>query len=244
MAEPIVQSWRGTLKRRLIIAAAAFVVWTAAIEGRLVYLQVVRHEELSARAERQQKRTIPAPAKRGEILDRRGRVLAYSVDAESIYAVPSEIEQPQKAVAAVCSALEDCTAKERQQLVERFSQQRAFAYVRRQVTPDEARRVRALELEGIGFMKESRRFYPNKELAAHLLGYVGVDSNGLDGIEAAYDSLIKGRPGTVLVQTDARRRAFSRIERPPTAGATLELTSSRSSSPAAGGRGCPDSGDR
>ena len=224
MAKPIVHSWRGTLKRRLTVAAAGFVLWTAAIEARLMYLQVVRHEELSARAERQQKRTIAAPAKRGEILDRRGRVLAYSVDAESIYAVPSEIEQSQKAVAAVCGALEDCTAKERQQLVERFGQQRAFVYVRRQVTPEQARRVRALELEGIGFMKESRRFYPNKELAANVLGYVGVDSNGLDGIEAAYDSLIKGRAGTVLVQTDARRHAFSRMEKPPTTGASLELT--------------------
>ena len=216
--------WRRTLKRRLVVAAAGLALWTAAIEARLVYLQVVRHEELAARAERQQMRTIEAPAKRGEILDRRGRVLAYSVDADSIYAVPSEIENPPQAVAALCAALEDCTSRERQALTERFGRQRAFAYVRRQVSPDQARRVQALDLEGIGFMKESRRFYPNKELAAHLLGYVGVDSVGLHGVESAYDSLIKGRAGTVLIQTDARRHAFSRIEKPPTTGATLELT--------------------
>lgn len=224
MAEQTALSWRSTLKRRLAVAAAGLALWTAAIEARLVYLQVVRHEELAARAERQQMRTIEAPAKRGEILDRRGRVLAFSVDADSIYAVPSEIERPQAAVAALCRALEDCTPRERQALAERFSSQRAFAYVRRQASPDQARRVHALDLEGIGFMKESRRFYPNKELAAHLLGYVGVDGEGLDGIESAYDSLIKGRAGTVLIQTDARRHAFSRIEKPPTTGATLELT--------------------
>jgi cell division protein FtsI (penicillin-binding protein 3) len=224
LAQQLVHSWRGTLKRRLAVAAAGFVLWTAAIEGRLVYLQVVRHADLAARAERQQMRTVTAPAKRGEILDRRGRVLAYSVDAESIYAVPSEIEQAQKAVAAICGALEDCTAKEREQLLERFGLQRAFVYVRRQVMPEQARRVKALDLEGIGFMKESRRFYPNKELAAHVLGYVGIDSTGLQGIEATYDSLIKGKPGTVLVQTDARRHAFSRLEKPPTTGASLELT--------------------
>ncbi len=224
MAEQLVHSWRGTLKRRLAVAAAGFVLWTAAIEGRLVYLQVVRHADLSARAERQQMRTVTAPGKRGEILDRRGRVLAYSVDADSIYAVPSEIAEPQKAVAAVCGALEDCTVKERQQLLERFGRQRAFVYVRRQVTPEQARRVKALDLEGTGFMKESRRFYPNKDLAAHLLGYVGIDSTGLHGIEATYDHLIKGKPGTVLVQTDARRHAFSRLEKPPTTGASLELT--------------------
>jgi len=224
VAEQTIQSWRGTLKRRLAVAAAGVILWTGAIEARLVYLQVVKHADLSARAERQQMRTVTAPAKRGEILDRRGRVLAYSVDAESIYAVPSEIEQPQKAVFAICGALEDCTARERQQLVERFGRQRAFVYVRRQVTPEQARRVKALELEGIGFMKESRRFYPNKDLAAHLLGYVGIDGEGLHGIESAYDSLIKGRSGTVLVQTDARRHAFSRVEKPPTTGASLELT--------------------
>jgi cell division protein FtsI (penicillin-binding protein 3) len=224
VAEQTAQSWRSTMKRRLVVAAAGLVLWTAAIEARLVYLQVVRHEELSARGERQQMRTVAAPAKRGEILDRRGRVLAYSVDAESIYAVPSDIERPHAVVAALCGALEDCTPKEREALMERFGRQSPFAYVRRQVSPEQARRVKALELEGIGFMKESRRFYPNKELASHLLGYVGIDSTGLHGIESTYDSLIKGRAGTVLIQTDARRHAFSRLEKPPTTGATLELT--------------------
>jgi cell division protein FtsI (penicillin-binding protein 3) len=224
VAESSVSSWRDTLKRRLVVAAVGFALWTAAIEARLVYLQVIRHPDLTARAERQQKRTVPAPATRGEIIDRRGRVLAYSVDAESIYAVPSDIEDPRRTLAALCRALEDCTAKERETLLERFGRQGAFAYVRREASPEEVRRVRALDLEGIGFMKVSRRFYPNKELAAHLVGYVGVDGTGLHGIEAAYDSLINGKPGTVLIQTDARRRAFSRIEKPPTTGATLELT--------------------
>jgi cell division protein FtsI (penicillin-binding protein 3) len=224
VAEQKPLSWRNTLKRRVAVAAAGLILWTVGIEARLVYLQVFRNADYSARAERQHMRTVAAPAKRGEILDRRGHVLAYSVDAESIYAVPSEIEQPRKAVAALCGALDDCTAKERDALIERFGKQRAFVYVRRQVSPDQARRVKALELEGIGFMKESRRFYPNKELAANLVGYVGIDSDGLHGIESAYDNLIKGRSGTVLVQTDARRHAFSRIEKPPTTGATLELT--------------------
>ncbi|MBI4265521.1 MAG: transpeptidase family protein [Acidobacteria bacterium] len=217
-------AWRTTLKRRLVVVAAALLAWSVAIEARLVYLQVIRHDDLSGRAERQQSRTIEAPAKRGEILDRGGRVLAYSVDAESIYAVPTEIDNPDTAAAALCGALEDCTGRERQAIADRIRRGRAFAYVRRQASPDQARRVAALQLAGIGFMKENRRFYPNKDLAAHVLGYVGVDNTGLNGIEAAYDSLIKGQPGTVLIQTDARRQAFSRVERPPTTGATLELT--------------------
>ena len=109
-------------------------------------------------------------------------------------------------------------------MVERFSTSRAFAFVERFVTPQVAARVAALDLEGIGLMKESRRYYPKKELAAQLLGYVGVDNVGLGGIEAAYDSVVRGRDGKVLVQTDARRRGFSSVERTPTAGGALELT--------------------
>jgi cell division protein FtsI (penicillin-binding protein 3) len=225
--------WRRTLKRRIALAAALFAAWSAAIEARLVYLQVVQHAELVARAERQQMRTVPAPAKRGEILDRHGRILAYSVDADSIYAVPTEIGDVDRVAAAVCGALDDCRPRDRDAIADRLRRQRAdggryaFAYVQRQVSPEEVRRVAALNLEGIGFLKENRRYYPNRELASHLLGYVGLDNTGLGGIEAAYDSLIRGRAGKILIQTDARRSAFSRMERLPTAGATIELTIDR-----------------
>jgi cell division protein FtsI (penicillin-binding protein 3) len=224
VAEKPAFHWRNTLKRRLLVGALTLVAWSAVIEARLVYLQVGRHADLTARAERQQLRTVETTGKRGDILDRDGRVLAYSVDADSIYAVPTEISDPDAAARALCGVLEDCGSRERAAIADRIRRGRAFAYVRRQVSPDEARRVAALDLEGIGFMKEGRRFYPNKDLAAHVLGYVGVDNTGLNGLEASYDPLIKGRPGTVLIQTDARRHAFSRIERPPTTGATIELT--------------------
>lgn len=216
--------WRDVVARRIVGAAVIFGAWTTVIEGRLIYLQVIQHEQLVARATRQQMRTVPASAKRGDILDRRGRVLAYSVDADTVYAVPSEIKDAELVASTLCDALDDCSERERQTIARRLGQRRAFAYVRRQTDPDEARRVAALQLDGIGFLKETRRYYPNKELAAHLLGYVGVDSVGLHGVESAYDGQIRGRAGTILIQTDARHRAFSRIERPPTAGATLELT--------------------
>jgi len=218
------RAWRVTLRRRLLVTAAIFGLWSTAIAGRLVHLQVVSHDDLVARAERQQLRTVTAPAKRGEIVDRNGRVLAYSVDADTIYAVPSEISDADKVAAAICGALEECSGRERQAMADRMRRRGAFAYVRRQVSPDEARRVAGLNLEGIGFHKENRRFYPRKELAAHVLGYVGIDNQGLNGIELVYDRQVRGRPGTILVQTDARNRPFSRIERPPTTGASLELT--------------------
>ena len=100
-----------------------------------------------------------------------------------------------------------------------------FAYLARKVSPDEAQRVKALELKGVGFVKESRRYYPKKELAAHVLGYVGLDNTGLAGLESTYDAQVRGREGKVLIQTDARRHALnSRVDRPATEGAALELS--------------------
>ncbi|MGE0704517.1 MAG: penicillin-binding protein [Vicinamibacterales bacterium] len=216
--------WRATLNRRIVVTVAVLGVWALGIEARLVYLQVHSHADLLARAERQQMRTRAIPAKRGDILDRRGRVLATSVDVDSIYAVPTEIADPSETVARLCGALGDCTSRERETLVERLGGERYFGYVRRQVSAGEAGRVADLGLSGIGFLKESKRFYPKVELAANLLGFVGVDNKGLGGIESAFDAQIRGKDGTVMVHADARRQAFSRLEQPPTAGATLELT--------------------
>jgi cell division protein FtsI/penicillin-binding protein 2 len=221
--EPAVD-WRLTLAKRSVVAAGFFALWAVGIEARLVYLQVYKRADLVARAERQQMRTIEAPAKRGDILDRKGHVLATSVDADSIYAVPSEIGNADEAATRLCTAFVDCTPKERQALAERLRHQRYFTFVRRQVSPEEARRVADLNLDGVGFIKESKRFYPNRELAAHLLGWVGIDNSGLSGLESTYDSQISGKKGTILIQTDARRHAFSRFERPPTSGSTVELT--------------------
>ncbi|MFI5179526.1 MAG: penicillin-binding protein [Vicinamibacterales bacterium] len=212
------------MKRRIVAVAALLALWVVGIETRLVFLQVLRHADLVGRAERQQRQTIDVPAKRGDILDRRGRVLATSVDADSICAWPAEIGQPGIAAAKLCDALGDCTDRERQSLTDRFGQSKKFVYVRRQVSPDQARRVAELNLEGVGFIKESKRFYPNKELAAHLLGWVGLDNTGLSGLEYTYDPQIRGKKGAILIQTDAKRHAFSRLERPPTSGSTVELT--------------------
>jgi cell division protein FtsI (penicillin-binding protein 3) len=215
--------WRVTMKRRVIVAAALLGLWASGIEAKLVALQVYEHADLVKRADSQQQRTFPAPAKRGDILDRRGRLLATSVDSDSIYAVPTGISDHEATVQKLCSALADCTPKDRQTLLEHLDGKR-WTWIRRQVPADAAARVRALNLDGIGFIKESQRFYPNRELAAHLLGWVGVDNNGLSGIESAYDSQIRGTDGKIMVATDAKRHAFDRMERPPVSGSSVELT--------------------
>jgi cell division protein FtsI (penicillin-binding protein 3) len=225
MTAPATTDWRVSLTRRIAVVAVLLALWVSGIEARLVFLQVYRHADLVARAERQQERTQSSPAKRGDILDRHGRVLATSVDADTIIAVPSDIDNAADTAKRLCAALGDCNDKERQTLADKLGKSKQqFAYVRRQIAPEAARRVADLNLDGIGSVKESKRFYPNKELAAHLLGYVGLDNGGLSGIESTYDSQIRGKAGTIMVHSDAKRHAFSRFERPPTSGSTVELT--------------------
>ena len=224
-AAPRPGDWRATLRGRLVVCAVVFAAWSAAIEARLVYLQVIDHADLMARADRQQMRTVNPPAKRGEILDRGGRVLAYSVDADTIAADPSEIDDPDGVARQVCGAIDGCTADRRLDMAKKLRRRGAFVYLARQLSPEDARAIRDLQLPGVIFLKESRRYYPKRELAAHVLGYVGLDNVGLGGIESAYDSQIRGRDGKVLIQTDARRHAVSsRVERPATAGDGIELT--------------------
>jgi cell division protein FtsI (penicillin-binding protein 3) len=217
--------WRETVRSRVMVGAAVFALWTAGIEARLLYLQVFQYSDMVARADKQRLNTIEAPARRGDILDRNGRVLAYSVDADSIFADPSEIKDPEGVAAAVCRALENCDAADRATIAKNLKRSGQFAYIARKVSPEEEQRVRSLEIKGIGVLKESRRFYPKRELLAHVLGYVGKENVGLGGLEAAYDRAIRGRVGKVLLQRDARRNALtSHVERAATVGASLELT--------------------
>lgn len=215
--------WRDIVRRRLVVTAGVMALWGIAIEARLVQLQVFRHDVLVERALRQRLRTIPTHPKRGEIVDRGGQILAYSVDADTIVAVPADVECPVETTRLLCEVLE-CRREQHDRILTRLDTENLFAYVQQYVSVDTARRIRELDLKGVGFLKQNRRFYPNRELAAHLIGYVGIDNQGLYGLESSYDEEISGQPGRVLMQTDARNRAFSRVERPPTAGVTLELT--------------------
>ena len=114
----------------------------------------------------------------------------------------------------MCGALDECDAADRQAMAKKLRGSGQFTYLQRKVSPDEEQRIRDLKLKGVGFLKESRRYYPNKELAAHVLGYVGLDNGGLGGLESSYDTQVRGREGKLLVQTDARQQRFySQVER-------------------------------
>ncbi len=222
-SSPSGNCWRTVIRRRSLVITCVVVLWGLTIEGRLIHLQVLRHDALVAFAEAQRSRSIETKPKRGEILDREGRVLAYSVDADTVMATPREVVDPAVTARQLCDVLK-CEDAQQERIETRLGEDRGFAYVQRHVSVAAARRIKELDLEGIGIIKESRRFYPHKELGAHLLGYVGIDNGGLAGLESSFDEEIRGRSGRSLVQFDARRRPFSRVERPPTAGSSLELS--------------------
>ena len=207
---------------RLMLLALSLSLWALVIGFRLVQLQVLGREFFEKQGTRQSERTINLDPRRGPILDREGRALAVSVDAESLYAVPQDVADPQATAAALARALQLDLA-ERRELLAQLGKDRAFVWVRRKVDPGTARRVRDLQLDGVGFLTEHRRYYPQRELAAHVLGWVGLDNDGMSGIEYAFEKQIRGRAAKVVVHTDARRRPVSHTERPSTEGDAVVL---------------------
>ena len=220
------------LKRaRFWLISLFFLVWAFAITGRLFWLQVVRHKEFVERAEKQQQRTFEVAPRRGVLYDRNLRELAMTVQVDSIYAVPVEIDDKKAAahaLAAVVHTDPDDTQTSEQQIAERLDNGRSFAWVARRVTPEIAARVRELiksgSLKGIYFQNEFQRFYPDNQIAAQVLGYVGADDTGLGGLELKFEPQLHGVPGRVYTALDARRHVRGSTEHEPEPGLNMVLT--------------------
>jgi cell division protein FtsI (penicillin-binding protein 3) len=210
-----------------------FLLWAGIIIGRLFWLQVVRHKEFVERAEKQQQRTFEVAPRRGVLYDRNLHELAMTVQVDSIYAVPSEIDDKDKQGVAHALAVlvhtdpEDAQTAE-QQIFTRLDKGNSFAWVARRVTPEVAARVRDLiksqNLKGIYFQNEFQRFYPDSQIAAQVLGYVGVDDNGLGGLEQKFEPQLHGVPGRMYTAMDARRKVLGSSEHEPEPGQNLVLT--------------------
>lgn len=209
-----------TPTKRLYILAAVLFLWVVAVLGRLVYLQVVKYQFFLNLASRQRGRVIDLNPRRGTIYDRNGAELAMSIDVDSIFAVPSEIPDQE----TTAQILGNVLGVDAQDLLTRLRSQKNFAWVKRKVDGDISERVRALNLRGIYFQKEPKRFYPKRDLAAQVIGYVGTDDEGLGGLELVYDDDLRGIPGREIISVDARRKWFGRVERQPDPGQNLVLT--------------------
>ena len=211
---------RNSANKRLYLLGAILVLWAGAISLRLVYLQIFRYGDFEQRAQRQQQRTTEVAAKRGVIYDRAGRELAMSISVDSVFAVPADIPD----LAGTISLVARITRDDPRELLARCKAARTFCWLARKADAEIADRIRSMNLRGIYFQKESKRFYPKRELAAQVLGYVGMDDEGLSGIERADDDELRGKPGRMLISVDARRKWFGSVEKQPDPGENVVLT--------------------
>jgi cell division protein FtsI (penicillin-binding protein 3) len=172
-------------------------------------------------ARAQQERTITLDPLRGPILDRNGKELAVSLDVDSVFAAPSEVDDPVVAARRLAPVVGVPVSE----LRERLSSDRHFVWIKRKITPDLRKRLESLRIRGVGFVRESRRYYPKRALAAHLVGACGMDNQGLDGLEFMYDGAIRGTPGRLVALRDGRGgRVLDREQKDPTPGFGLSLT--------------------
>src|SRR3954470_6018522 len=184
------QKLRTDARQRLYLLAGLLCFWMVAVAGRLVYLQVFHYGDFAKQAQRQQQRSIDVAPIRGVVYDRNGHELAMSVSVDSIFAVPSEIPDQESTAGVLAKVLHT----DRDDILARLRASRAFAWVARKVDNDTSERIRSLNLRGIYFQKESKRFYPKNDLAAPVLGYVGLDDGGLRGGGRGFDETRAGRP--------------------------------------------------
>jgi len=204
----------------LLIVAVVAIVWMTAVFARLGYLQLVQHGEYLARAQRQQKRVIEITPKRGAIFDRNMHPLAMSIPVDSAFAVPAEFADEQLAARLLSGVL----GIPRDVLETRLESSHTFVWIARKLPPDKREAVEALNLKGVYFQKENQRFYPKRDLASHVLGFVDVDEKGLGGIEYELDSQIRGKSEKIIVMADARQRWFDGGEAQRERGADVVLT--------------------
>jgi cell division protein FtsI (penicillin-binding protein 3) len=195
------------VERRLTWLAAIILAWGAAIFYKLISLQVFHHSEYALLARSRQELVVEIPAPRGTLFDRTGQVLAMSTPAESIYINPQKVD-----LQVASDILAGVLHLERTELFGTLKyaaeNHRGFLWIKRKISPAEERRLRSLQLEWIGFQRESQRHYPKESLAAHVLGSVDFEEKGNGGIEKALDAELRGQPGQMRLLTDVKRRGI------------------------------------
>jgi cell division protein FtsI/penicillin-binding protein 2 len=211
---------------RALFVAAFIGFWMLIVCARLVHLQFSQHERLANRARQQQQNAIDTSPQRGELLDRHGRQLAQSVQTVSLFLDPDGLDLGQL----------ECTAQQLSQslgmnykdLLAQFREaqeaKRRFLWIARRLDADQGNKLVALKLPGLQSVLEPKRYYPNGPLAAHVLGYVGLDGDGLGGLERSYNAKIAGEPGKLFLEKDARGKPYESFEIASKPGQTVVLT--------------------
>ena len=205
---------------RWLFVSLLAAIWILAVIARLSYLQLFSYGEYLSKAEHQQQRIFEISPMRGPIYDRKGHELAVSLPMDSLFADPAEVTDPEM-VGRLLSRIVDTPAED---LETKIREARVPVRLAKKLSPELVQRIDDMNLRGVFFQKENRRVYPQRELAAQVLGYVDVDEKGIDGIEHSLDKEIRGRPGKMMMMADGKRRWFDRREAAPDPGASIVLT--------------------
>jgi cell division protein FtsI/penicillin-binding protein 2 len=190
--------------RFAVVSIFLFVGFAYSI-GFLIFIQIFRSQYLSNLAQRQREHSIVLEPRRGTIYDRNMRALAINLPVYSIYANARAMRQEHDEDEVV-EKLSGVFKVDPKQIRDKLDKDKYFVWMARKVTQEVYLSIKNLNLPGIGFIKESKRFYPNQTLASHLIGFAGLDNNGLDGLERDYDKYLKGQPGHSIILRDARSR--------------------------------------
>ena len=211
------------IRKRVALLFLGAVVLLSLLILRLAWIQFVRGDELSEKAASYRMREVPVEAKRGTIYDRNMNELVTSVSADSVYAIPSHVKDKEAAARQLAPLLD----MDEEALLKRLQRKSSFEWLKRKVDWDTAQKIKALKIDGIGFAEESKRFYKQEALAPHLLGFTGMDNQGLIGIEKTFDEELTGIPGQIVVEHDAAGREIPQALHqyiPPVQGNNLVLT--------------------
>jgi cell division protein FtsI (penicillin-binding protein 3) len=191
-------------KVRVILVSFFIFFSFVLVVGRMFQLQVLKKEQLYKLAARQQSSQIPLVPKRGTIYDRNENELAVSVEVDSAYAESKKVVEVEKTVQGLSAIFQN----DQKELREKLKSRKSFEWIERKISPKETEAVKALNLSGIHFLRENKRFYPHSHLAAHIIGFVGLDSKGLEGIELQYDVLLNGKQNVLITERDAMGRGI------------------------------------
>lgn len=210
-------------RRRLFVVFSLFLAALFCLLARLGFIQIFKASRYLSLAENQSRAVVEMRPARGRVFDARGKELALDVRLDSLYCVSREIKNK----AQVADKLAPLLGLDRAMILERLSRDKMFVWIARKISPSKTEAVKRLKIEGLGFVKESKRVYPKAETACHLIGFTDIDNNGLEGIEFFYNSYLKGVPGWRLAQKDAKQRELisKQLELvPPVDGYNLHLT--------------------
>jgi cell division protein FtsI (penicillin-binding protein 3) len=200
------QRTRRWMRVRMALLCVLLLSGAAAVLTRAYRLQITEGDQHRATAEQQQLRDVRLAPRRGTIFDRHGAELAVSVDADSVYANPRHMREEQVDVSVAALRLAQVLGVDADRITQRLSSDRLFVWLERQVTPEEAAAVEQLAIPGVTVTREARRYYPNRELAAHILGFANVDGDGIEGLELSMNERLRGTTSSVPALRDRRGR--------------------------------------